>query len=419
MKPILAWSTTSARMGTVVAPIVALAAAAAHAQAEAPAASVPGQVAYGVVQAITHEGNVYRAPPGASQDDWLSTTALELRADQPLGGGRWRGEMSLRAHRYAEQHELDSNDHRAALVLDFRAIPQLSGTVGAHTRRQRHHDGIDTATFHFVQPIETEQAAHVLTQWGSPEDGVLLAGADAVERRYDQAVATSSDNLRQHSVEAGLGWGLGSELGGVLRLRRTFIDRRLSIVGDGGDVERQEAELQAQWQATPASRLRMRLAHVQENRDALGDRSFWTGGVAWDWEPASTLRLRAEAFRDTEGLSGPQDPFDADTRFVRAGDVRRDGLRWTTQWAASAATHLLASARLSARQLNMPVGWGHPKDRTVALSIGVRHSPWRSLELGCGLTHEKREANADSQGSWRSSPYEAASVGCQLAWWHR
>jgi hypothetical protein len=419
MKLIRGRAAASARAGAVVVPILTLAAAAAHAQAEAPAASVPGKVAFGVAQAITHEGNVYRAPPGASQDDWLSTTALELRADQPLGSGRWRGEMSLRAHRYAVQHELDSNDHRAALVLDFRAMPQLSGTVGAHTHRQRHRDGMDAATFHFAYPIETEHAAHVLTQWGGPEDWVLLAGADAVERSYDQAGTPSSDNLRQYSVEAGLGWCLGSELGGALVLRRTFIDRPLSIVGDGGDVERQEAELQAQWQATPANRLRMRLGHVQENRDALGDRSFWTGGVAWDWEPTSTLRLRAEAFRDTEGLSGPQDPFDADTRFVRAGDVRRDGLRWTTQWAASATTHLLASARLSARQLNMPVGWGHPKDRTVALSIGVRHSPWRSLELGCGLTHEKREANWDSQGSWRSSPYEAASVGCQLAWWRR
>jgi hypothetical protein len=207
MKLIRGRAAASARAGAVVVPILTMAAAAAHAQAEAPAASVPGKVAFGVAQAITHEGNVYRAPPGASQDDWLSTTALELRADQPLGSGRWRGEMSLRAHRYAVQHELDSNDHRAALVLDFRAMPQLSGTVGAHTHRQRHRDGMDAATFHFAYPIETEHAAHVLTQWGGPEDWVLLAGADAVERSYDQAGTPSSDNLRQHSVRGGPGIG--------------------------------------------------------------------------------------------------------------------------------------------------------------------------------------------------------------------
>lgn len=419
MKLIRGRSAASAR--AVVAPIVTLAAAAAaaaHAQAEAPAPA-PGQVAYGIVQAITHEGNVYRAPPGASQDDWLSTTALELRADQPLGSGRWRGEASLRAHRYAEQHELDSNDHRVALALDFRAMPQLSGTVGAHTSRQRHRDGMDTDSFHFNHPIATEHGAHLQTQWGGQGDWSLLAGADVVERSYPNQTLHFRPGLRQHSVEAGPGWQLSPELGGALLLRRTFIDRPLSVTGDGGDVERQEAELQVQWQVAPTSRLRARLAHVQEDRFALADRSFWTGGVAWDWEPSGTLHMRAEAFRDTEGLSGQQDPFDADTRFVRAGDVRRDGLRWTTQWAASATTHLLASARLSARQLNMPVGWGHPTDRTIALSIGVRHSPWRSLDLGCGLTHEKREANWDSQGSWRSSPYEAASVRCELAWWQR
>lgn len=398
-----------------VAPIVALAAAAAHGQSEAPA---PGQVAYGIVQAITHENNVFRAR-SEGQDDWLSTTALDLRADQPLGSGRWRGEASLRAHRHAEQHELDSNDHRVALALDFRAMPQLSGTVGAHTRRQRNHGGLDTATFRFVQPIETEHAAHLQTQWGSPEDWSVLVGADAVERRYDQGDVPTSNNLRQHSGEVGLGRGLRSEPGGALMLRRTFIDRPLSIVGDGGNVERQEAELQGQWQAAPTSWLRARLAHVQERRQSLSDRSFWTGGVAWDWEPSSTLRMRAEAFRDTEGLSGPQDPFDPDTRLVRAGDVRRDGLRWTAEWAASATTRLLASARLSARQMDASVSWVRPKDRTTALSIDVRYSPWRSLDLGCGLTHERREVNTDSELSWRSSPYEAASVGCQLAWWHR
>lgn len=398
-----------------VAPIVALAAAAAHGQSEAPA---PGQVAYGIVQAITHENNVLRAP-GGSQDDWLSTTALELRADQPLGSGRWRGEASLLAHRQGERHELNSNDHRAALALDFQALPQLSGTVGAHTRRQRHRGEMDTATFHFNYPIETEHAAHLQTKWGDLGAWSLLAGADVVERRYTRELAQFSHNLRQHSVEAGPGWQLSPELGGAFMLRRTFIDRPLSLVGDGGDVERQEAELQAQWRAAPTSRLRARLAHVQERRQSLSDRSFWTGGVALDWEPSGTLRLRAEAFSDTEGLSGPQDPFDADTRLVRAGDVRRDGLRWTTEWAASATTRLLASARLSARELNFPAGWGHPKDRTTALSIGVRYSPWRSLDLGCGLTHEKRDANWDSQGLWLSSPYEAASVRCQLAWHQR
>lgn len=407
----------SARAGAVVAPILALAAAAAHAQADAPAPA-PGQVAYGVVQAITHEGNVYRAPSG-SQDDWRSTTALVLRADQPLGSGRWRGEASLQAHRFAEQHELDSNDHRAALALEFQAIPSLSGTVGVQTRRQRYRVGIDTASFLYAQPIETEHAAHLQTRWSGQGEWSLRAGADAVERRYGGGTGGFDNDLRQHSVEAGVGWLSGPAFDGAAMLRRTFIGRRLSITGDGGDVERQEAELQGQWQATPASRLQARLAHVQETRLVLVDRSFWTGVLGWEWEVGGTLRLRAEAFSDTEGVSGPQDPFDADTRPVRAGDVQRDGLRWSAQWAASVTTHLLASAQLSARELNFPMSGVHPKDRTTALSIGVRHRPWRTLELGCGLTHEKREANSDGQLSWRSSPYEATSVACQLAWWHR
>lgn len=412
----------AARACAIAAAVLAGAAApTAHAQATVPEPEhVPAPLTFGVSQALTHESNLYRGPRG-TQDDWLSTTGLALKLDQPFGPGRWRGQAALRAQRYAEEHALDSDDHAAALALEFPATSPLSGAVGVHSSRQRHRDEMDTEHWRFTRPIETQQGAYAQAQWNGPADWALWGGADSLDHT---GVGPSGNNrMAQYSAEAGVAWQPHAATQGSFMLRHTRIDRPLLVTGGGGDVGRREAEFGLRWQPSDAGSLQARIAHVQEHRVGHVDRSLVTGGVAWDGSPTDRLRLRAAAFRDLEGLSGDQDPFGGEVRFVRRGDLLRDGLRLGAEWAATPAVRVVASTRLSVREIDPPQqdgGDDTPRDRTLAVSIGVRYSPWRSLDLGCAVTHEKRDANRMAQMLYMgSASFEATLAGCQVAWWYR
>lgn len=381
-------------------------------------AATPVPLAYGISQKFTHESNLFRETQGA-EDDWVSTTALNLALDQPLGRGKLRGTASLQANRYGDHDELDNTGHDVDLALDIETALNLAGTVGVRASRQQYRYGLDSATPFDGKNIEDEQAAYVQARLGGMGVWSLLAGADTLERSYSQDAFAALNDLSQWSAEGGVGWRPGPDLGGTLKARYTRISRPDSPLGFGDDVGRREVELAMGWQASGASRLEGRVARAKERHSVLDDRSFWTGGLAWDWTPGAKLRLRTELSRDTEGAGGAQISPEPGAQAVPAGDTLRDSLRWSVEWAATAKVNVLAAAQYAERRLKALVG-GLPasaEDQTTALSLGVRWAPSRALDLGCDLAREKRET--DSPLTVITRAYELTTVGCSVAFWFR
>jgi hypothetical protein len=56
-------------------------------------------------------------------------------------------------------------------------------------------------------------------------------------------------------------------------------------------------------------------------------------------------------------------------------------------------------------------------DRTTAITLGVRYSPQRWLDLGCDVGNEHRETNTADQTVTR--PYDSLVASCLVTFWFR
>jgi hypothetical protein len=415
------------------ASIAAGAACALSAQAQqAPSSSTPsgtGPSPYsiGMSETLTHESNLFR-DSSDEQADWVSVTGLNFGLDQMLGRQRLHGLASLQLNRYRDRDELNNTGHDVHLALDWETIADLSGVLGVQSTRKQYQFGLDSALPSNEKNIESTDAAFLQGKLGGMGQYELLAGANALRRDYS-ASAFASQEFSQWGFEGGGGWHPGPDLRSALVARYTRISRP-NVVTDpgpppvvlfGDDVARRDLELSLGWQASGASHFDLRVARSHELHSVWDDRSFWTGSIAWDWVPSGKLRFTTRLLRDTEGISGNLASAEATLPANPAGDQLRDAFEWTGQWAATPKISVVAAAQYSRRRLT---GLGlvdnvlhHAVDRTTSLSLGMRYSPLRSLDLTCDLHNETRDTNTTDFTLTR--PYDSLTVGCGLQFWLR
>ena len=383
-----------------------------------PATPAASPFSIGVSQTLTHESNIFRLST-AEEEDWTSTTALNFALDQAFGRQHLRGVGSLQANRYREHDELDNTGHQLGLELDWETIGDLSGALGVQSVRRQYQFGLDSASPFQGRNIESTQSANFRAQLGGMGLWSLQAGAETLDRKYSDDTFDKLNRLSQWSSEGGIGYKPSPDLSTTLLLRYTRISRPDSEFGPGDDVARKEALLGAVWQATGASKLDVRFGRADEKHSVAEDRGYWTGDLIWNWMPSGKLTLKTELVRDAEGGSGAVVAPDSTTTPARAGDLLRDAFIWQAQWAATAKINLTAGAEYSRRRYTdlIPNSSSHVVDRTTAITLGVRYSPQRWLDLGCDVGNEHRETNTADQTVTR--PYDSLVASCLVTFWFR
>lgn len=385
---------------------------------DAPAAAPVTPFSIGVSEHLLHDSNLFRQSSG-EQADWTSSTALNLGIDQQFGRQRLHGSAALQFNRYRDHDELNNTGHDVGLQLDWETVNSLSGVLGVQSNRRQYQFGIDSGAPSTGLNIEQTQTGYFQGRLGGMGLWSLVAGANAVKRRYSDDLFAELNDFSQWAVEGGVGYRPSPDLGSTLMLRHTRISRPDSAQGPGDDVGRNELELGANWKASGASQFDAHLTRSHENHSEAADRDFWTGGIGWDWTPTGKLHLRTQLLRDTEGSNGGLTPPDPARPTTPAGDQLRDALQWTAQWELTSKINLTAGAQWSRRKLSSEVNNTvlRATDRTTAFTLGVRYAPLRSLDLGCDLASEKRNTNTTDVTLTR--PYDAMAIGCTLQFWFR
>ncbi|HJV70868.1 hypothetical protein [Ideonella sp.] len=374
----------------------------------------------GLSETLTHDSNFFRTSTN-EEAEWTSVTALNFGLDQMFGRQRLHGNAALQMNRYKEHDELNNTGHDVALQLDWETAGDLSGVLGAQSIRRQYRFGLDSATpLDDARNIESTQSGYFQGRLGGMGEWALLVGANALDRGYSNATFAADNDLSQWSGEGGIGYKPSPDLGGQLLARYTRISRPDTSFYD--DSSRKDLELGVFWQASGASRFDVRLTRSEEKHAVLADRSFWTGGIGWDWAPSGKLRLRTQVLRDIEGGSGNVATPEATMPAVPAGDQLRDAFIWSAQWAATAKINVIGGVQWSRRKLSqlLEVGGGHLSDRTTAVTLGVQYSPARALDLGCNIASERRDSNAVSIADLAlTRDYDALAAGCTFQFWFR
>jgi hypothetical protein len=372
----------------------------------------PNPYYVGASQEFVRDSNFFRvAPDQVATRQTVSSTSLLAGLDQPIGRHRLFADAALRSVRHDGNGQLDYTGNSLLAGADWSAIDVLSGRLTYGTERKLARYGVD---YGFVDPntrvLQTSKELVFKAQYG--QASVLAVEGGYTRQEIDFSVQ-SSNQFEQDTFMAGVKLWPSGPLTLGLAARRTDGSYPFASLGGGvvgaDDYERNDIDLSGVWAATGASTLSARLSYTKEDHAALPARnvSGTTGAVAWKYQPTGKLKLGLDWIRDTGATSS----FNAGAAGGVTPIVNSSPL--ATTWQLQAEYEVLAKVQLQAlareykRHLINTAG-ETGGDKLVETVLGVNWAPLRSVQVGCSVGREKRDADA----SGLSTSYSATVTRC-------
>jgi hypothetical protein len=375
----------------------------------------------GASQAFSHDSNIFRVADGnpASSDVW-STTSLLMGIDQPIGRQRVYADADIRYNKYQDLDQLDGTGYRVGLGLDWATIERLSGRLSFNAAEGLAAYGSADTPPTTEKNTERSQEALASVRLGGTEARFNLEGTLSHRELNYSLDSWDRYDYRRDTVGLGLIYRPSGALtlgAGARYTRGTFPrftkDPSGAYIAD--DYDRNDVDLTGVWEATGASRVNARISFTDESHDIAGARDFSdiTGAIAWDWRPTGKLRFLTELARDSGQELNPLSSVGGTISTVGDTSQLADQIQVQAFYDATAKIQLNALARYTHRSLvdTLSLGGGMitsaGTDDTTALSLGVRYNPTRTIQIGCSIGTESR--NADSTVSY---DYSADYASC-------
>jgi hypothetical protein len=376
----------------------------------------------GAAQAFSHDSNIFRVADGNPRiSDVWSTTSLLAGIDQPIGRQRVYADANIAYNKYQDLDQLDGTGYIVGLGLDWATVERLSGTLKFNASEALADYGSADTPATTEKNIERSQEALASVRLGGAASRFNLEGT--LSHRELNYSLDSWDRYEYRRDTVGL--GVIYRPSGALTLgvgarytRGTFPrftkDPSGAYIAD--DYDRNDVDLTAVWEATGASRVNARISFTDESHDIAGARDFsdWTGAIAWDWRPTGKLRFLTELARDSGQELNPLSSTGGAISAVGDTSQLADKIQVQAFYDATAKIQLNALARYTHRSLvdTLSVGGGGTitsagNDDTTTLSLGIRYNPTRTIQIGCSIGTESR--NADSTVSY---DYSANAASC-------
>jgi len=358
-------------------------------------------------QTIEHDSNLLRAPDGnAPGADWVSSTALLLDVNQPLGRERLKANGLVSLDRFRSNTQLNAISHRAAVELDWATVGDLSGEIGGNQAAELYHYATSDGQVYDQKNIQTtsELFAHarlgVVTRW-------TLQGELGLYRRAFSAQPFRSRDLRRDFATLRTIYQSSPDLAfnGAFRHTRGAYPNFSATLGTD-DFSRNDLTLGATFAPSGASRLTASVGAARETHSqaTLRDSRYWTASLQWLWQATGRTQLTLGLLRDND--TGATDiPF-------AFGDLASTDARIRTAFTGKAAYNLTgkidltASGGFSRRQLDsafalVPDAGARGGDRLYNAALGLDYRPTRTSDIACNLSRERRTV----QGSTPSITY--------------
>ena len=372
----------------------------------------------GASQAFSRDSNVFRAADGASKaSDVWSTTSLLAGIDQQISRQRVYADAAIRYNKYQDLDQLDHTGYRVGLGFDWATIERLSGRLSFNAAEGLGSYGAADTPETTEKNIERSQEALASVRLGGAAARLNLEGTLSHRELNYSLEAWDRYEYRRDTVGLGVIYRPSGALtlgAGARHTRGTFPrfaqDPSGAYIAD--DYDRNDIDLTAVWEATGASRVNARISVTDQSHDIAGARDFSdvTGAIAWDWRPTGKLRFLTELARDSGQELNPLTSVGGSVSAVGNTSRLADQLQVQAFYDATAKIQLNALARYAHGSLvNTQAGvtTSAGNEDTTTLSLGVRYNPTRTIQLGCSIGTESR--NADSTVSY---DYSADYASC-------
>lgn len=380
----------------------------------------------GVSQTIGRESNLYHVSYDAllaspySKSDTVYTTTLLGGLDQRFGRQALTANASVQNSRYQNNDHLDNTGYGLKARLDWETVNRISGLVSVNSSRAlAQFNSRDSSGQLFTQrnTLSTNQI-DTLARIGGVTKLTFEGGLGYLRRDYSAAFYHAYDQ-RQVYGTLGVRWRPSSALQLGVGLRRTngsypnFYQTSSGFAAD--DYRRTDIDLTANWTPSGNSTLYARVSptRTRYDRDSARDLSGLTGALSWLWQATGKVQLNTQLSRDN-GQSADIINLGPFGNGVIDYGRTTTALRVAATYAATAKITATANAGYIHRSLvdsssvnGAPISQRAGSDNTLAFGLGARWQAMRSVQLGCDLNREQR--NADSNLSW---DYSANSFSC-------
>jgi hypothetical protein len=378
----------------------------------------------GLAERLTHESNLYRVDTATalgqlSRSDTVSSTSLVAGLDQPLGRQRLFGNATLSANRYRSNDYLNDNSYALTGGLDWSSVERLSGNLGVAASRNQRSFNVDSGPGVSETRKNNESVAQVdATVRAGEVTRLTLEGTLGHRRVSYSAPEYAGSQYQQNRGSLGLRYRPGvATFGAALSLADSRYEASPSQAATGQaaeQVRRSSLDLSVNWPASGASNVYARLSPTRATYSEFTQRDFsgLTGALRWNWAPTGKLSVDTRFVHDISQDSSFE-TFGG-TAVVGTSNTGRTTteLRFTVGYDMTAKTALTAMLGTMHRRLeqtanvaSLSVVTAVGSDDTNTLSIGLRWTPQRSLQMGCNAAREQRSAAGRLTQAYRADTF--------------
>ena len=383
----------------------------------------------GLSQTVQHESNTLgladgsAVPSGFSRADTISSTALLAGFDQPIGRQRAYANLNWRDNRYAKNDTFNYQSYSASVGLDWSTVERVAGTLTAAANRSLQRFSTAEVNLSTEKNLESSAEVGMTANVGLVTQYSFELGASHREVRNSlQLDAVQSRNYELDAANAGLRWRPGGFL--TLSLGLSGSKGRYPKFRTAADgsyqpdrFDRKDLYLSANYTASGASQLSMRVAHGTTKYDLNEQRNFsgTTGYLNWNWQATGKLQTTTSLSRDTgQDSYSLTIPLAFGQPILTLADYSRtiNTYRVRTSYAATGRIGVTASLARIDRKLSRTSDTGvlsdaEGRDRSHVLSVGARWAPLRAASVGCDYSKSQRSGEGRLV-----SPYHNTTFSC-------
>lgn len=407
------------RLAPACAAACALLAATAH------AADDPSPYTLGVLETVSHDSNVFRAPEGPNvPTDWISTTGIIGSIDQPIGRERLKasGEFDLNKFRY--QSQLDSTAHTLSIEGDWATIDRLSGEVGYADSSQLYRYSLDSLQLLTAKNTLDTHSGFARFHLGVVTKLTFDAVLEGTQQDYSADTFRYRD-LNRWDGSFGVSYQSSADLRNSLTFRhtkgdyphyQTILNPDGSLGSNPDNFTRNDVIFGLLYDASGASRFRLNVSKANERHSVITSRSFhtWAADGQWVWTPTGRTQLTFDFLRDDD--TGAEDVSFFGVPLASTDAKKRTALTGKVSYQLTAKITLNANGSFSKRDLDsafsdLPQASTRGSDKLYQASLGFTYLPTRAIQLGCSASKEQRTVQGSSS-IVVTYPYKATVLSC-------
>ena len=375
-------------------------------------------------ETIQHESNILHTTEANPKAGWLSTTEFRAALDQQIGRERLKASAAVDVDRYGHSvKDRNSQGYAAAGEFDWETVGDLSGAIGADSRRHQYLYGLDAGTPSTSRNLQTDNHAFARVRLGGMARWSIFSGFDASQRKYSDPYFDFNE-VQQWAVSGGTDYSTSPDL--AFGVQGRYVRGKYpGLAANLDSFSVKTLGVHTRWVTSGNTSLDANVGYTQQRTDGAADMRYVNGAFNWHWTPPSHFTVTLGASRDSDTNAGTPATV-ASTGNGVSGRSLNTAAHLDVGYELTAKVKLEADAQYIHRkyedaQVPGPfTSGGKPllvsatgTTNTTRFTLGANYMPTRTISTGCSVSREVHTSGESIRAV--AGPYTDNTVQCMAS----